>query len=107
MWEHYMIDNPPPPKPSATDEDYEKEAELVEGYDAEEAKEEGRLPMADEEHFEDPDFDAEWDAEDEEDDSDIIGENPSEKDFQSVAEGANGATEVPSDLDDEDEWGVL
>jgi len=77
MWEQRLLDNPPK-EAAYTDSDYDKEEAEAEGYSADEAKEEGRLPIQDFESYKDPDFDDEWNAEDGEDDSDIVGENPPE-----------------------------
>jgi hypothetical protein len=94
MWEHYLLDNPPANQPTYHDPDYDKEA-----------GEDGRLPLADHEHFEDPDFDAVWNVTDDEElDSGIIGENPSEEGFERIGDEEIEDTEVDIDLDNEDEW---
>jgi hypothetical protein len=108
MWEHFLIDNPPPTPQGTRDEDYDKDEANTDGYEVPEGEEivdkEHRLPLADQEHFEDHDFDAEWNAEDEEDDSDIVGENSSEEDFQTIGNEDMVDKNVPMNLDDEDEW---
>jgi len=91
MWEQRLLDDPPK-EAAYTDSDYDREEADAEGYSAQEAKGEGRLPIQDFESYKDPDFDDEWNAEDEEDDSDIVGENPSE----SSSEDFN--------FDDPDDW---
>jgi hypothetical protein len=107
MWEHYLIDNPPPEPQGIQDTEYDKAEADTDGYevpDEEIQDKEHRLPLANEEHFEDPDFDAEWNAEDEEDDSDIVGENSSEEDFQSVGDEEMVDTGVSIDFGNDDEW---
>lgn len=74
MYQHYLIDSKPSKRRNA-------------GYDPDYDKEESKL-----ERYEDPDFDAAWDATDEEDNSDIVPQNVPEV----LPEGFIGA--------DSDEW---
>ena len=108
LYEQYIRLHPPPTPPEqdgkARDEDYDMDSDLVEGYDPEQAKEDGRLPLADSESFSDPDFDEEWDRIDEVSDSDIVPENSSDEDFQGTDEGDFIPMESPIDLEDDDEW---
>ena len=78
LYAHRQRENAPDRNPAYTDSDYDREEADAEGYNAQEAKGEGRLPIQDFESYKDPDFDDEWNAEDGEDDSDIVGENPPE-----------------------------
>lgn len=110
MWEHYLLDNPPANPQGTQDPDYDREESNTDGYEAPDEDipdKEHRLPLADKEEFSDPDFDEEWNAEDEEEDSDIIGENQSGQDFQRVEEGEESNMNAPMDSDDEEEWEVL
>jgi hypothetical protein len=95
MWEHYLLDHPPANQPAYQDPDYDKE----------EAGEDGRLPLADHEHFEDPDFDAVWNASDDEElDSGIIGEKPSEEGFETIGDESMEDMKPDIDIDNENEW---
>lgn len=103
MMEHFLLDNPP--KVSAyTDADYDKEEDKVEGYDGQKAKEEGRLPIQDHESYNDPDFDAEWNTQDEVSNSDIVGEKSSEDNFEILGETPDDDIKKGIDLNKADEW---
>lgn len=108
MWEHYLLDNPPQEPKGTQDSEYDTAEAEADGYETPEGEEivdkEHRLPLANQEHFEDPDFNAEWDAEDEEDNTDIVGENSPEEDFQTIGDESMVDSNVPMDLDNEDEW---
>jgi hypothetical protein len=92
MYAHRMRELAPTRNPAYTDSDYDKEEAEAEGQNSQEGNGEARLPIQDFESYKDPDFDDEWNADDGEDDSDIIGENPSESDSGGF------------DLDDPDDW---
>lgn len=108
IYQHHLIDNPPPPEDTkARDEDYESEESAVEGYDGEEAKEEGRLPIQDHESYADPEFDDEWNATDEEEEispSEVLSENDSEDEFLGL--GNENLSEANKGIQnhDEDKW---
>jgi hypothetical protein len=103
IYEHYIIDNPPK-KSAYTDADYEKEEAKNAEYNAQQSKDEGRLPLQDHERFDDPDFDAEWDAEDEISPSDNVGENQPEQEFEMLGEGSNNDIKKGIDLHKTNEW---
>ncbi len=109
LWQHYLLDNPQileEAKRQQDKEEFEREnpnEEYVErdkhGYDKD-----ALLPQEDHEEFKDPDFDAEWDAEDEESNSDIIDENPPENDFETLEGKDYNDSKVDTNFDDPDEW---
>lgn len=107
MWEHFLIDNPKAQPQGTRDEDYDEAEASTEGYETPSGEikdKEHRLPLTDKESFADPDFDAEWDTEDEEDNSDIVGENSAEEDFQTIGDESVVDSNIPMDFDDDDEW---
>lgn len=56
------------------------------------------------EHFEDPDFASEWDAVEEEDsDSQLVEENSSESEFETLGDEDIDGTDLPM-KDDSDDW---
>ncbi len=103
---HYQRLNPPPEEKEdnkARDEDYDAEDAKSEAHESSD-NESGRLPIQDFEHYEDPDFDAEWNSEDEEEyDSDIIDENPPLDDFEEVGEAETIDTKSDMIKDDWEE----
>lgn len=111
MYEHYLLDRAPRDNADGKlrDPDYDKEEVnnevYPEGYSAEQAKAEGRLPLQDYEHFEDPNFEEEWNRIEEEELSDInnVGENLPNGQFEEV-EG-DEFVNMSSDIQmDGDEW---
>lgn len=111
MYEHYLLDTAPKDNPDGKlrDPDYDREEAnnevYPEGYSAEQAREEGRLPLQDYEHFEDPDFEKEWNMIEEKELSDInnVGKNPPNGQFEEVGEDEFG--NISSDIQvGSDEW---
>ena len=104
MYEHYLIDNPA--KESDTkDEDYDNAQTDAENEAKGVSKDTDYLPFPEEgtERFADPDFDSEWDTDEEDSDSDSVEENSSESDFEALGEENGEDTDFPKE-DDSDEW---
>lgn len=91
MYEHFIIDNPTTKEQPDNSQDRDDYEEALNDADKEAWEEHGvandysdTLPLpdpGDSESFADPDFDAEWNAQDEESDSEEVSENESEDGF--------------------------
>lgn len=87
MYEHFMIDTQPKDAVAdgkARDDDYDKEYNSNDSASPEQ-KSDGVPDIPAHEHWEDPDFDAEWNSpEDPVSDTDDVGENPFESGVEHV-----------------------
>lgn len=114
MWEHFKIDNPPEEPDDVQDgkyrdDDYDKaERESIGNNSSdEEPSEEGRLPKLDFETYADPDFDAEWNKQEEEDeisDNEFIAENQEEEPPPMFEEGTEEEPKGDTNLYKGEEW---